>query len=232
MCGQRRGKYSTRVSAGGPRIILRAYVIAISTSVGHPTNPTVTDVRFPSHRKQNTLAFDAMDSFMSVILKSIREDGARAVRVFPPSAGVLVQFASRVANEVVRMAYSYILSVKGSPCCSQVSEYIMPLLTRARQLPTPTAAQTYLQAVAASFNEAWKIVPAVLEVAQAERFGEPMEGKGSTEDAGVSKEAAEDVVYRMFEPNMDEYLDEEVECVKHALEEICKKWDKKVWSVV
>ena len=32
--------------------------------------------------------------------------------------------------------------------------------------------------------------------------------------------------YRMFEVHMDEYLDEEIEWVKHAFEGICKGWDQ------
>lgn len=32
----------------------------------------------------------------------------------------------------------------------------------------------------------------------------------------------------MFEPNMDEYLDEEVEWVKHALDVINREWQRKV----
>ena len=34
--------------------------------------------------------------------------------------------------------------------------------------------------------------------------------------------------YQMFETNMDEYLDEEVELVKRALEVICKDWEREV----
>ena len=37
-----------------------------------------------------------------------------------------------------------------------------------------------------------------------------------------------DVSYRMFEENMDEYLDEEVESLRNALELVCRGWDKKV----
>lgn len=37
---------------------------------------------------------------------------------------------------------------------------------------------------------------------------------------------AEGVVYRMFEANMDEYLDEEVESVKMTFETILKGWDR------
>jgi len=32
----------------------------------------------------------------------------------------------------------------------------------------------------------------------------------------------------MFEENMDEYLDEEIESLRNALELICRGWDKKV----
>lgn len=34
--------------------------------------------------------------------------------------------------------------------------------------------------------------------------------------------------YRMFEINMDEYLDEEVEYLKHVFDNICKNWDRQV----
>jgi recyclin-1 len=34
--------------------------------------------------------------------------------------------------------------------------------------------------------------------------------------------------YRMFEPNMDEYLDEEVDSIKQAFEHICRDWEDKV----
>jgi len=44
------------------------------------------------------------------------------------------------------------------------------------------------------------------------------------EDSNVSKAVVEDVV--MFETHMDEYLDEEVEWVKHAFDFICKGWDQ------
>ena len=37
--------------------------------------------------------------------------------------------------------------------------------------------------------------------------------------------------YQMFEPNMDEYLDEEVEAVKSAFDVICKDWDQEVSAI-
>lgn len=40
---------------------------------------------------------------------------------------------------------------------------------------------------------------------------------GLTEDSGS---------FRMFEPNMDEYLDEEVEWVKQCFEMTSRGWDK------
>lgn len=87
-----------------------------------------------------------------------------------------------------------------------VGEYIAPLLTRAREISNAL----YLTAVAASFREAWKIVDVLTTVSSS------LSGKG--------KDKAEDVVFMMFESNMDEYLDEEIESLKQAFELICKEW--------
>ncbi|KAG1807438.1 exocyst complex component Sec10-like protein [Suillus subaureus] len=81
-----------------------------------------------------------------------------------------------------------------------VGEYIAPLLTRAREISNAL----YLTAVAASFRESWRIVDVLTTLSS--NFSE--KGKDKTED----------VVFLMFEPNMDEYLDEEIESV------ICKEW--------
>ncbi|KII91464.1 hypothetical protein PLICRDRAFT_104834 [Plicaturopsis crispa FD-325 SS-3] len=89
-----------------------------------------------------------------------------------------------------------------------VGEYITPLLTRAREISN----EIYLKATAAAFREAWRIVDVVIQVG------------GDT----VSRTQAEDVVYQMFELNMDEYLDEEVESVKQAFELICRDWEKQM----
>lgn len=43
-----------------------------------------------------------MDAFMAEVLASLKEHGARAVRVFPPATNVLLYFADRLAVEVVR----------------------------------------------------------------------------------------------------------------------------------
>ncbi|KAJ3727972.1 hypothetical protein C8R42DRAFT_639037 [Lentinula raphanica] len=104
---------------------------------------------------------------------------SRAVRVFPPEAGVLISFSERVDSKVV-------------------GEYIFTVLARAREI----AIEVYLKATAASFREAWKMVDTIIAA-----------GGGST-----SRTSAEDVVFRMFETNMDEYLDEETEAIKPAFE--------------
>ncbi|KDR74817.1 hypothetical protein GALMADRAFT_249710 [Galerina marginata CBS 339.88] len=91
-----------------------------------------------------------------------------------------------------------------------VGEYITTLLAHAREIST----DTYLKSAAASFREAWKMVDAIMQAAK------------QRPDAVVERTKAEDVVYQMFETNMDEYLDEEVEAVKRALDAICKGWDQ------
>lgn len=52
-------------------------------------------------KEGDVLDFDAMDGFMAHVLGSVKEHGRRAVRVFPPDAGVLIAFADRLATEVV-----------------------------------------------------------------------------------------------------------------------------------
>ncbi|KAF8513593.1 exocyst complex component Sec10-like protein [Hysterangium stoloniferum] len=139
--------------------------------------------------KNNALDFDAMVEFMTYVNNIVLEQGSVAVRVFPPAANVLVMFAERISIEVI-------------------SEYILPLLSRAREISN----EIFLKATAASFAQAWRMVDVLLEVG------------GST----VSKTQVEDVIYRMFEQNMDEYLDEEVETVKGVLEVICRGWERKL----
>ncbi|KAG2033348.1 exocyst complex component Sec10-like protein [Suillus americanus] len=87
-----------------------------------------------------------------------------------------------------------------------VGEYIAPLLTRSREISNAL----YLTAVAASFRESWRIVDVLTTL--------------SSNFSDKGKDKAEDVVFMMFEPNMDEYLDEEIESLKQAFEVICKEW--------
>ena len=44
----------------------------------------------------------------------------------------------------------------------------------------------------------------------------------------ITRTRVEDVIFRMFEVNMDEYLDEETEAVKTVLESICRTWEQQV----
>ncbi|KAF9265076.1 hypothetical protein L218DRAFT_979323 [Marasmius fiardii PR-910] len=101
-----------------------------------------------------------------------------------------------------------------------VADYVSSLLLRAREIST----DTYLKAVAATFKESWRIVDAVLLAAAAN-------GKDPNDNC-VTQTRAEDVVYQMFEQNMDEYLDEEIETVKLALEKICKEWERQMHKTV
>ncbi|KAG8776685.1 F-box protein: endocytic membrane traffic, recycling ReCYcling 1 [Ceratobasidium sp. 428] len=140
----------------------------------------------------NTLDFSPMDQFMSHILESISTHGALATRVFPPASRVLPAFAERLATEVI-------------------GEYITPLLSRAREVNTGL----YLQAAAASFVQAWRLVDATR--------------KASGENNKViTKTQAEDIIFRMYEEHMDEYLDEEVEVAKVTFDQICKDWERKL----
>ncbi|KAH8102307.1 exocyst complex component Sec10-like protein [Cristinia sonorae] len=91
-----------------------------------------------------------------------------------------------------------------------VAEYISPLLDRARELST----ELFLKATAATFREAWRIVDMVMEVSKVRP------------EVDVTRTRAEDVVFKMFESNMDEYLDEEVEVLKQAFEVTCRAWEK------
>ncbi|THV02232.1 hypothetical protein K435DRAFT_836576 [Dendrothele bispora CBS 962.96] len=141
------------------------------------------------------LDFDAMHNFMDVVLAAIKDHGSRAVRIFPKDSGVLLFFADRVATEVV-------------------GEYITSLLTRAREI----SPNVFLQASAATFGEVWRMADVILEASKAAGPDKDTEGV-------VTQTQAEDVVYRMFEVNMDEYLDEEIENVKRAFEAICKGWE-------
>ncbi|KAG8956932.1 F-box protein: endocytic membrane traffic, recycling ReCYcling 1 [Tulasnella sp. 419] len=156
-----------------------------------------------------TLDFQPMDDFMKHVLDAIRTHGAMAVRVFPPPSGVLISFCERLANEVV-------------------GEYIIPLLSHARSISN----EIFLQATAATFVQSWRMVDIMMEVASPDSLDtskdSPKNGTSEKPKPVITKHQAEDVVYRMFEPNMDEYLDEEVESVKAKFELICKSWDKQL----
>ncbi|KAG6380058.1 exocyst complex component Sec10-domain-containing protein [Boletus reticuloceps] len=150
--------------------------------------------------KDTRLDFTAMDGFMSHVLAAIEEDGARAFRVFPRESGVLLAFAERIADDVI-------------------SEYISSLLARARTISIPL----FLSATAACFREAFRVADSILTVSGGSK------NRGRDGDSGAVKvELAEDVIYKMFEPNMDDYLDDEMDELKRAFEVICKDWERSV----
>lgn len=97
-------------------------------------------------------------------------------------------------------------------CTDVVSEYISALLDGAQELEKPL----FLLATAATFGQVYRLVPAVLAV-------EPR-------SALVTQDRVEDVVWRLFEPHMDDYLSEEGEWVRTVLEGMCTDWDDKVAS--
>ncbi|KAF5323093.1 hypothetical protein D9611_009311 [Ephemerocybe angulata] len=113
------------------------------------------------------------------------------------------------AVRVFPPASQVLLSFADRVATEVVGEYVSSLLSRARELST----DTYLKSVAASFRESWRMVDAILAAAT------------QRENSNIPKTQAEDVIYRMFEANMDEYLDEEVEVVKMLFDTICKGWD-------
>lgn len=93
-----------------------------------------------------------------------------------------------------------------------LSDYITSLLSAAQALQHPL----FLLATAATFGQVYRLVDTVLEV----------EPKSEL----VTKERAEDVIFKMFEPLMDDYLQEEADWIREVLEGICTGWDKKVSS--
>ena len=91
-----------------------------------------------------------------------------------------------------------------------ISDYITSLLSAAQPLQHPL----FLLATAATFGQVYRLVDAVLAI-------EP-------KSAMVTKERAEDVIFKMFEPLMDDYLTEEGEWIRQVLEGMCAEWDAKV----
>ncbi|GAA6064475.1 hypothetical protein JCM10212_001824 [Sporobolomyces blumeae] len=93
-----------------------------------------------------------------------------------------------------------------------VADYITTLLSAAQGLQHPL----FLLATAATFGQVYRLVDAVLEIEPKSRL--------------VTKERAEDVVFKMFEPLMDDYLSEEGEWIREVLVGMCDEWDQKTAS--
>jgi hypothetical protein len=69
-------------------------------------------------------------------------------------------------------------------------------------------------ATAAAFAQISRLIPAALEI--------------RPRQAAVTQDALEEVIHRMFEIHMDDYLSEEADWIKVALGDICKAWTEKV----
>ena len=83
-----------------------------------------------------------------------------------------------------------------------------PLLEQAKAVST----HTYVRACAATFSQALRLVDSLLEI-------EP-----SSEQ--LSQARCEDVIYRVWEPNMDEYLRSEHAWVEGEMRAVCEAWDR------
>ena len=123
----------------------------------------------------------------------------------------------------------------------KLAEYISPLLARARTISIPL----FLSATAACFREAFRVVDGILTIS-----GSSRNKGGEREPVAVKVEQAEDVMcvssqdhyrttndracphmaysYKMFEPNMDDYLDDEMDELKRIFDVICKEWERSV----
>lgn len=91
-----------------------------------------------------------------------------------------------------------------------ISEYITTLLSAAQPLEHPL----FMLATSATFGQVYRLVDATLAI-------EP-------KSPLVTKDRAEDVIFKMFEPMMDDYLTEEGEWTREVLEKMCLEWDEKV----
>ncbi|KAL7424555.1 F-box protein: endocytic membrane traffic, recycling ReCYcling 1 [Cryptotrichosporon argae] len=114
---------------------------------------------------------------------------------------------AETATHVFPPASRVVLSFCDRVAQDVIGEYIQALLSQTRI----TSPDLLLRATAAAFVQAWKLVDVTLEV-----LGE---------DARTDVEA---VVYRMFEVNMDEYLEEEVDWARGVLDGICRAWDEQL----
>ncbi|EPQ25739.1 uncharacterized protein PFL1_06733 [Pseudozyma flocculosa PF-1] len=131
-----------------------------------------------------SLDFTAMDSFINDVLASVERDGSLVARVFPAEQDVLLAFASRVANEIV-------------------AEYVNAVLAKARAI----SIHLYLQACAATFTQASRLVEALTSI--------------QPRSARVTPQRCDDVVFAMWEVHLDDYLQEERDWVKEAMARTC-----------
>lgn len=73
-----------------------------------------------------------MDGFMTEILSALREDGEKAVKVFPPSTHVLLSFSERLAVEVVCPDFGSVFYVVIDYSLSHLGRRVCIIVTYAR----------------------------------------------------------------------------------------------------
>lgn len=117
------------------------------------------------------------------------------------------ELAARVFPLGAKVVYSFSDRV----AMDVLGEYINTLLGQTRVM----SPELSLRASAASFVQAWKLVDVSMEV-----LGE--------EQTEIPRSMIEKTVFSMFEPNIDEYLEDETEWIKTALDGICNDWDKQL----
>ncbi|UZJ52112.1 hypothetical protein CBS101457_001432 [Exobasidium rhododendri] len=89
-----------------------------------------------------------------------------------------------------------------------IAEYIARLLDHTKAL----SRHLYLRSCAATFAQAFKVVNVML-------------GIESRDEDFVSQTRCEDVIYRMWESNMDGYLENERSWVREEMQKVVEKWE-------
>lgn len=117
------------------------------------------------------------------------------------------ELAARVFPPGAKVVYSFSDRV----AMDVLGEYINTLLGQTRIM----SPELSLRASAASFVQAWKLVDVSMEVLD-------------DKQTEIPRALIEQTVFSMFEPHIDEYLEDETEWAKTALAGICNEWDKQL----
>lgn len=149
-------------------------------------------------------------------------DAKRAMRVFPVSSRVVLSFCDRVAHDVVGInrdpetsftADMRRLESTSSLYCRKLALHLKMSFSRPRQRPLFRLGNSSM------WSWRWWEIISRPYLGQESR----MSCMSCVEDVMADTDS-----FRMFETNMDEYLDEETEWVKLVMEGICKEWEQQV----
>lgn len=92
-----------------------------------------------------------------------------------------------------------------------IAQYVRILLDRTRDLST----HLYLRACAATFAQSWKLVDVLLSIE-------------SRDEDIVTQVRCEDVVFHLWEQNMDDYLNAEHRWVRQEMQAVTEKWESDI----